>query len=67
MKQVNKISKKYALIHLSNGKTLKKNYDSCMKAFYEHEQIGCLSVELFNQNGILISSYINQNINNEVS
>jgi hypothetical protein len=48
---------KYVLIHFTDRKPIKKHYDSAFKAFYEHEDKGCVLVELYNHNGIKLSSY----------
>jgi hypothetical protein len=49
-------TKNYALIYFRNKKPLKKAYDTASKAFYDHEDKGCVLVELFNQRGTLLSS-----------
>lgn len=50
-------SKNYVMIHFKDKKPIKKNYDTCMKAFYDYEDDGCTYVELFNSLGTKISSY----------
>lgn len=45
------------IIYFDSGKKIKKNYETCMKAFFDYENKGCILVELFNKNGLLISKY----------
>lgn len=54
-----KASKKYAMIYFRNKKPLKKNYETSTKAFFDYEDKGCIYVELFNENGVRLSSYPN--------
>ena len=49
-------TKNYAMIHFNNKKPIKRAYDTASKAFYDFEEKGCILVELFNHNGILIAS-----------
>ncbi len=49
--------KNYALIYYSNGKVLKRKYDSATKAVYDNPN--CLYAELFNERNIKISSFKN--------
>ncbi len=46
---------KYAIIHFKDRKPLKKKYATASKAFYDHEDKGCVLVELFNANGLLLA------------
>jgi len=50
-------SKKYAVIHFKDKKSIKKKYDSSYKAFSDYENQGVDYVELFNERGDLLSSY----------
>jgi hypothetical protein len=52
----NKI-RKYALIYIEGKKPIKKQYDSCMSAFYDYENLGCIKTELYNIKGILLAFY----------
>lgn len=54
--------KKYAIIHFIGKKSIKRYYDTAMKAFYDHKEKGCVKVELFNSSGIMLSSYTKPNI-----
>ena len=54
---IKKSGKSYAMIYFNDRKPLKKYYDTCMKAFYDYESQGCISVELFDYRGIKLSSY----------
>lgn len=54
-----KASKKYAIIYFRDKKPLKKNYETSTKAFNDYEDKGCIFVELFNENGVKVSSYPN--------
>lgn len=49
-------TKNYAIIYFKNRKSIKKPFDTASRAFYEYEEKGCISVELFNERGILLSS-----------
>ena len=51
-----KREKKYALIYFMDKKTIKKDYETASKAFYDYEEKGCILVELFNERGTLIVS-----------
>lgn len=53
-------NKQYAIIHFEGKKPLKRTYNSCVKAFWDYEHMGCSFVELFNANGIRLSSYPNK-------
>jgi len=51
------VQKTYALIHFSDKKPIKKRYDSSVKAFSDYEEQGSIYAELFNGNGVLLSTY----------
>ncbi len=50
-------NKTYALIYFRYKKPLKKSYDSCMRAFYDYEERGCVYVELYTEYGMRLCSY----------
>jgi len=49
--------KGYAIIHLNNGKQIKKSgYESCSKAFYDYEHKGAVWAEVYNEKGQRLAS-----------
>lgn len=52
-------TKKYAMIHFIDKKPIKRNYETSTKAFNDYEDQGCIFIELFNANGVKVSSYKN--------
>lgn len=49
--------KGYAIIHLSNGKQIKKSgYESCSKAFYDYEHKGAVWAEVYNERNQRLAS-----------
>ena len=52
--------KKYAIIHFENKKSIKKNYETCTRAFHDYEDQGCVFVELLNSNGMRLASFPNK-------
>jgi hypothetical protein len=49
--------KTFALIHFQDRKPLKKRYETASKAMYDHLDMGCILVELYNEKGNLLSSW----------
>lgn len=56
MKNQKRLTTNFAVIYFGK-KTAKKPYDTAAKAFFDHEREGCIGVELFNERGILLSSF----------
>ena len=46
----------YAIIYFEWKKPIKKKYNTAVKAFYDHEEKGCILTELYNEHGIRLSS-----------
>ncbi len=49
-------TKKYAKIHFLDKKPITKAYETASKAFYDYQNEGCVLVELFDSNGLILAS-----------